>query len=639
MSEAGLSRILGRLVKSPSMLQDIGEISSDRMRKEYGAMASDLLLRLGTTVDVQQVSGIAHILRIATPQAVLSHFVKESPAFKEVMQLKLRCHPLPWRLCAYHDEITAGNVLRPDNKRKICAIYISFLEFGSHLLRNELLWLPIAIVKHDVAANSVGSLSGVLLQVFKVCFGRTRLDEGVMLQLARPTMFLFRGSNLLADEAALKATWSVKGASGIKPCMLCKSVLQKGTLFGAQPYLIEIDNDDLAKFDRMSNADWYLIADHLVLQATLLNKGQMEQLEKCSGLNCNPDGLLFDAEMREIVDPMITTFDSMHVYYNHGVASNETHAFLEAAHQKCGLTYARIHAYISSAGWKPPSSMHSKIDPAKVFTEARSRASKDNLKSMATELLAVLPLLRQLAATTLATHAGLQPELQSFFAMCKCVDILQQLKSSAAPSVDACNELRVAQRQHLLLHKACYGSEHIKPKNHYAFHIPDQIIRDGVLLDAFTLERKHKNAKRLATTVANGRDFESSVLSRLLAEQLASMPDSFCADALVGRQADCPEVANAIGEDACTVSERARCHGVNIQVNDVLLANNQAMQVLACVSCSSGIALLIKPFDFIEKWGYASKWRPCNEICIFSFACAFSMPPYWTMDGGMLYTL
>ena len=52
MSEAGLSRILGRWVKSPSMLQDIGEISSDRMRKEYGAMASDLLLRLGTTVDV-----------------------------------------------------------------------------------------------------------------------------------------------------------------------------------------------------------------------------------------------------------------------------------------------------------------------------------------------------------------------------------------------------------------------------------------------------------------------------------------------------------------------------------------------------------------------------------------------------------
>ena len=191
-----------------------------------------------------------------------------------------------------------------------------------------------------------------------------------MLQLDAPCIFTFTVTNLLADESALRSTWSVKGASGIKPCMLCKNVVQKGTLVGQlHNYLKEITS--VGPFDGMSDSDWYELADHLTTQQARCTKGQLETLEKSAGLNWNPCGLMYDNEMRQKIPPTSSTFDSMHVYFNHGCASNETHLFLDAAETKCGLTYKVIHAYMVAAKWKAPSFQQS-IDPARVFTEVGS---------------------------------------------------------------------------------------------------------------------------------------------------------------------------------------------------------------------------------------------------------------------------
>ena len=636
ISEAGLSRILSKLTKQPALINDLGTSSSKTMSMECSAMAADILHKIGTEVQLPMESGTVHILKIATPQAVLSHFVDCAPAFREVVQITLDQRPLPWRMVLYHDEISGGNVLRPDNRRKVCAIYATFLEFGQ-LLRNELMWLPIATIKHDTTSAAAGQLSGVLNVVFKRCFGGDSLEAGCMLQLREPRLLLFKVSNLLADEAALKATWSVKGASGIKPCLLCKNVVAKGTLKQLHhAYLVEVGST--GPFDYATNEDWYEIADHVAAQAAVVNRGQLELLEKAAGLNFNRHGLMFDPEMRRIIEPTSSTVDSMHVYFNHGIASNETHAFLDSA-DKVGFTYKVIHKYLTDAKWAYPSfsAVHA-LDPARVFTEARARSSKESLKSMAAELLAVLPLIRQLAAITLASCAPIAKELASFEAMCACVDVLQKLKVSPTPSL--CKELHRLQVEHLRLHVLAYGPvDHIRPKKHYAFHIGGQILRDGMLLDCFALERKHKAAKQLATTITNGRTFESSILSRLLAAQLASMPESFISDRLLGTKATCPDIAEAIGEESCYVSEHVQCKGMHIAVSDILLVDGQALKVLSCLSCRSGLALLVLPFEFVEKWGHARKWSQSGVVSLFRFTSTVLFPVAWHFDGAVLYTL
>ena len=82
ISEAGLSRILSKLVKQPDLINDIGASSSKTMKMECSAMAADILHNIGTEVQLPMESGTVHILKIATPQAVLSHFVDCAPAFR-----------------------------------------------------------------------------------------------------------------------------------------------------------------------------------------------------------------------------------------------------------------------------------------------------------------------------------------------------------------------------------------------------------------------------------------------------------------------------------------------------------------------------------------------------------------------------
>ena len=637
ISEAALSRVLAKIQRAPSLLEDIGNAAASTLRKDFTKAAQRTLETLGSKVELPQVNGTVRTLTAASPQSILMHFVETQPAVKELMQVKLRDHQQPWRMVLYHDEVTPGNVLRPDNKRKICAIYASFLEFGSCLIRDELLWMPLAIVKHDLAVTSVGGLSGIILIIFRKFFGNGKIDEGTLLKLDPPMIFRFTVSNVLADEAALKATWNCKGASGIKPCVLCKNVVMKGVLVAPQAYLVEIDDHKSEKFDSMSNDEWFSLADHLAQQRAIVNKTKLEQLEKCAGLNYNVAGLMYDQEMRQIIKPMTSTFDSMHVWFNNGIANGEVHAFLEAAKEKCGLTYEMISTYIEATDWHAPS-FQSNI-AARVFSEQKNKSNKDSFKAMSQELLAALPFLRQLVSTTLATRPEIRQEVQSFLAACACVDLLQQLKYSTAPSEEMCTALLRATEHHLELHKACYGSQHVRPKHHYGMHLPSQIRRDGILLDAFTLERKHRNAKRIATTVSVANLFEESVLARLLQEQLESIPDSFIRNQLVGTTAQCQEVASAIGEPECRLAQRARCQGLCLSVQDVLLASGSALQVLAFVPLESGISAIVEVFEFSEKWGFATRWRPQAHVALFCFDSCFTVAQYWCKEGAMLLTL
>ena len=59
---------------------------------------------------------------IACPQDLLPLCLSECAGFREVFEQALSAQPAtfcrPWRLLIYLDEITPGNPLRPDNKRK-----------------------------------------------------------------------------------------------------------------------------------------------------------------------------------------------------------------------------------------------------------------------------------------------------------------------------------------------------------------------------------------------------------------------------------------------------------------------------------------------------------------------------------------
>ena len=209
-------------------------------------------------------------------------------------------------------------MLRPDNARKTTAFYVSFLELGRHL-RNEDAWLCLGVLKVQTAHQVQGGLSCAFKMLLRHVFLSTpSFSTGVSLELsAGPTLFWAKLSNILGDEAALKSTWSVKGASGLKPCMLCKNVCaQRSGLpqHDVNNYLVDLACSDFSKFDLCTDNDLWQMQDTLLAQQPVLSNAALDRLEKATGMTCNPNGILADVELRAHVKPTCSTFDSMHCY-------------------------------------------------------------------------------------------------------------------------------------------------------------------------------------------------------------------------------------------------------------------------------------------------------------------------------------
>ena len=257
----------------------------------------------------------------------------------------------PLNMIMYWDELVPGNVIKPDNLRKCAAFYYSFKEFGN-ALRTEAAWFPLAILRHSVIQTIVGGISTVWREILRHLFcARTSLiSVGVVLRLETPRLMRCKLSNILADEAARKGVWGVKGASGMKPCICCKNIVMKSAGFRADGYLHEIDAEH-KYFDSATNEDVWSIVDHLEGQFALLTKDACSLLQTAIGFTLLPTGVLADRSLRDHVLPItMNTFDSMRCLYSHGIASTELHMFLTAARSKTGLTFEQLHSYCSAKG-------------------------------------------------------------------------------------------------------------------------------------------------------------------------------------------------------------------------------------------------------------------------------------------------
>ena len=87
------------------------------------------------------------------PWPIVPHVSPPFPGFNAlVARTSLNFVPTslsPWHVIVYFDQLTPGNVLRPDNKRKAYLIYFTVTEFGD-IIRHENAWLPIGILRHSV---------------------------------------------------------------------------------------------------------------------------------------------------------------------------------------------------------------------------------------------------------------------------------------------------------------------------------------------------------------------------------------------------------------------------------------------------------------------------------------------------------
>ena len=272
----------------------------------------------------------------------------------------------------------------------------------------------------------------------------------------------------------------MKGHAGVKPCLHCSNVLMKRhNLLKSDESLCDISEENIQKFLPATDEEIWATQDHLIEQKVVLGKTPFETLEKCCGQNFEPLGLLACHDLRGEVRPSESLWDPMHSYFSDGIGSSEIDQLLRCL-RGIGVSHAVVMEFCNS-GWR---NHQSKI---------KLHFKKDGLKGGASDVLAALPLIRHFVLKHVPANA-LVKEVKSFICLADVTMCLNGLKARSFSCIpdESLNVLSRLQQHHLACFKKAHGVKAVKPKHHYALHIPGQVRKNKFLLDCFTPERKHR---------------------------------------------------------------------------------------------------------------------------------------------------
>ena len=569
---------------------------------------------------------------------MLRHAANVSPNFREILRevwMQTPSTPAsPLHLICYCDEVVPGNVLRLDNRRKLLAIYVTIREFGPHLIKNELMWLPIGLIRSSITKDVIGGVSNCMRVLLRRWFLEDKLhSEGVCLDLGIPdsgfATLYFKLGNLVADGDALRATWSVKGASGKLPCICCKNVLNERV---DSDYLVHISCCDPAKFDVSTNEEVWAKADILTAADGTVRKGEFELQSKAMGLTYCPRGLLWDMEMRKHAGPMdVITYDAMHCTLSNGIAQNETSLLLGKLREN-GIRFDHLRE-MSEAEWKMCKALGLPSGLRACFAPAREKAWRDSgsFKTGASEMLMCLPIILYFLESVLLPQGKLVAQVKSYRALFEVVNLIKQGKEVTYSS----DTLARAIKKHAMAFTAAYPDADFKPKNHYLHHVASQFAREGVILDAFVGERKHQSIKAMAADVQNTLTYEKTVMMRVVAKQMAQMEKhTTFRDTLLSAQS-CHELAELHQASDASLATGFKWHGTRVHQGDVVFINGVMYVVEAGASIDSDLYMVGRPCTKVGQVTLsASKWEVSDELLLLPLSdITLKLGAAWFHDG------
>lgn len=479
VSISAVARIATRFQNNPEELQQSQHYSTKRRREaethrdlyaKWGVQKVDLQLANGGTLEW-------HLPNIS--QMIKWHF-ENNALFRDALAAVVKSNPnRPVHLLPYSDEYTPGNVLHPEVRKKTCVWYVSVMEFGE-ALSSVALWIPAAALLSSKMKRIAGQ-SSYVHRVFSEAALSDPLgicNSGILLSIdGVETLVTAVLEDPIGDELDLKSTLGVTGSSGVKPCFKCTNVCKRNHDGSKLPGHVDITCTDTSKFSPMTDADLYEASDAVLAAAPNQRKKEVTNW----GVNYNPNGVLQSALVRSRMRPTRSRFDRMHVFESKGIAAGEIDLLIASLSADDKFSNKEV-ADFCNAGW---------------FAQIQNKKAKkvcisirDNqLKGMASDVLTAMPILYHFVCTCLQDWD--EDKVESFKALYAVVAQLQRIKVSGDCSRDATGKLARLVARHCSLFKIAYGTQAVKPKHHYAFHLPQQFYLDGVYVDCFAMERLH----------------------------------------------------------------------------------------------------------------------------------------------------
>jgi hypothetical protein len=466
------------------------------------------------------------------PVALLAHMAEHCVEFSHYLHQRLKeAPPTPqsrWNIVVYSDEVTPGNQLKHDNKRKVQAVYWSFAELGAQWLSSELSWFVLTVVRSSVVNRMAGGMSTLLNIVLQSFFKQPHdlFDNGIVLHTVAGRSMLFATLGcMISDESAIKQSWACKGSSGTMLCLCCRNVVAADSElhnYEATGSLVPSTETDVSKFALHADASIRDVVSLLRRSKLVLNIGQFNKLQQACGFNWCPTGLLASAPLANIIKPIsMTMWDWMHIYIVNGTFNLEVGLLLGRL-ARVSVTYKNMHNFVQGFVW--PARLSSRSASGIEVFEKRTGKVDDPLKCSASECLSVYGVLRLYLMQHVHSRFDIHIDraCECCYLICHVLDLLLAIPKGQI-TVAA---LQCAIDAHSKAFQNVYGTSHWIPKHHYALHLPAMMKRHKFLLTCFVHERKHKIIKRLANQLHNtSAKFEASILEDAHNCQMSCLSD------------------------------------------------------------------------------------------------------------------
>jgi len=579
---------------------------------------------------------------------LFNHFVKESEAFAAEVRAAIAKHGRVLTLILYADELTPGDVFKPDNLRKSWGIYASLREFGPVLLHREAFWLPLAILRSSVVAKVDCALPCCwrLLLRSLLCGEPLRLGtEGFAVELDSPEIIVLKDVMFLADLDAHRATFAWRGTSSLRPCFKCKNCMKRNhSACTSTSWEIDITCTDDARFDLQTDEGLYEVIDMLKEAAAKKDKKRLTDLEKAWGMNHVPLGLWQDPDLRPFIRPVTgSRVDPMHIMYVGGVFGHELFAFLRKCKKAKKIGFPEVHEFLQ-ADWRCPF-LHRKnlAGIRESFSKKREKAAnrKQGMKCMASEFLSLYPLLRRFAEAIEAKHPELKAHCQVFYALCDVADVFQEAKMQCYYDKESmANRMKTLISRFLQARQAVCGTGGVKPKYHLLLHVWLQFLEDGLLMDCWVQERMHMLLKQFGIQTMNTGNFERSVIIRSVVERTRALQQMPRGNQLQ-KALPCPSLSAILPPGGTQVGKLLRtASGRTFHSDDVIFLGGDRAHCFMIAACFGGQThgLVLERLQLLEEVTPArSKWMRLSPPSVSTLVLDesfFVLPAsYWSVDG------
>jgi hypothetical protein len=565
----------------------------------YGPLISGVPAKLKDIDDSMEII-------IANPLTLLQAVCGQGGSYHDLLKATAQRHN---KLSAiiYFDEVVPGDPLGYANRRKVWVSYLSFKEFGPRILSNEAVWLPLI----ELRTSETSKLSAGISQVCKIIMHSLFLNPicdvlnlGVLLR-GPGERFRFRIclAYILQDGAAHKYIFCTKGDNGCKMCLLCRNLVAMETEFVDEDTgdsictaSVTFEHEcDLATDSEIRGTIERLKARHEDCTSRRITAGSFANWQKAIGLNFQPDGLLMDSELLDIVKPTEHYMhDWMHTLFVVGVFHTVTWLLLTAIKDSISQwsmvhLFQLLHDYVSM--WVQPSDKGGNLKDN--FTPKRLESNKraKNFKCKASDGLGMYSIIGLWLMFFILPTGKCQAECQAFLCMCDMIDLLLACSQEGHGITPG----KLSQSIHKFL-KSCVdaGWKHrMHPKFHWLVHFPTHLRNHGFLVSCFVHERLHKLSKRYGTDIRNTRTYEVSLLKQVLCQVLADLREPGLFDTHVGLKTPKKATKKALeflssylglqlNEGDCKLSNAARVRSGSSSRKDIVLVSNPDHNFLEC---------------------------------------------------------